>query len=438
MARIVLTTIGSMGDLYPMFPVADSLQKRGHTISFVVPESLHSAVTGEGFISHPVRLPKQPTSVDQSGHSPSKSKAEVRDNYGPWLQRCIEVLEEACDGVDAILTTPHQLASAIVAERRHIPWATLTVFPGLIPSSYTVPEPHWLPALPTPAGRVVNNLTWKVFAFGLRYLASDTIDATVGAQGMAVNRKLFKAGGLSPHLCLVLSSPLYSPRQPDWPAEIKVTGYTPWDQPSAWREPPELATFLAAGPPPVVVTTSSARNSALFLSIAKQAVEASGRRGIILTGRATPELLGKADHVVLDTGVAAWRYVPLSHLLPRAAVVVHHAGIGTGITTIRHGLPAVAIPFSFDQWYNANRIRALGVGRVVSGAQAFRDGELRYKHLDVQKLASEIDQADRDPKYRARAQELARKMEVEDGPAAASDEIEALLRKQVPAARNLG
>jgi UDP:flavonoid glycosyltransferase YjiC (YdhE family) len=428
MARIVVTTVGSLGDLHPMFPVADALRKRGHSITFAVPPLLQDAVADQGFNSHRDPIPPPPGGPDWN-RPVAAIKASVRNSYGPYLDQCIRVISDASEGADAILSTPNQVATAIVGERRAIPWVTLTVFPGLIPSAFTVPEPHWLPALPTMAGRVVNRLTWRVYRFALRNMASDVIDQAVDAQGLRADANLFSPGALSPHLCLVLSSPVYSPRQPDWPAHIKVTGFTPWDRPRSWLEPQELARFLEEGPPPVVVTTSMARNAALFFTLARRALEASGRRGILLTGRASDELLGPAPHTILENGIAAWRYIPLSHLLPRASFVIHHAGIGTTIATIRHGLPAIAIPTNFDHWYNAGRVKALGVGRVVSGDQAVVDGNLKYTHLTVERLVDEMDRVTKEPRYRNRSLELSRAMEGEDGSARACDEIEALLSR---------
>ena len=418
MARIVVTTLGSLGDLHPMFPIADMLQQRGHAVLFVVPSKLQARVANQGFQSRTVHMmPDPPAEARASGVSAAAAKARIEKRYTPFLKGAIEVLDEACSGADAILSTPHQIATAVVGTQRRIPWVTLTVFPGLIPSAYSVPEPHWLPALPTPPGRLVNRLSWSIYGFGIRYLSQDAIAAAVGSLGIPAN-KLFAPGGVSPHLCLVMSSPAYSPRQPDWAPQIKVTGFTQWDEPQGWSEPPELTQFLNAGPAPVVVTTSTAeeRDTIGYARVAMRAIEATGRRGIILTGATTDRILGTAPHLILDSGVAAWPYIPLSRLLPRASMVVHHSGIGTAITTIRHGLPAVAIPASFDQWYNAGRVRDLGVGRII-----------KFNDLTVERLAKEIDHVATDNRYRVRARELAKEMVGEDGVGRACDEIEALV-----------
>lgn len=59
------------------------------------------------------------------------------------------------------------------------------------------------------------------------------------------------------------------------------------------------------------------------------------------------------------------RYVPLTVLLPRCDVVVCHAGWGTTIAALAHGLPVVAIPLGADGPRTAERCEEAGLGRTV-------------------------------------------------------------------------
>ena len=58
-------------------------------------------------------------------------------------------------------------------------------------------------------------------------------------------------------------------------------------------------------------------------------------------------------------------YVPHSALLPRAAAVVHHGGIGTSAQALRAGVPQLVVPFFADQHDNAARLGRLGVARSL-------------------------------------------------------------------------
>lgn len=61
-----------------------------------------------------------------------------------------------------------------------------------------------------------------------------------------------------------------------------------------------------------------------------------------------------------NTEVVPW--MAHAELLPRASVVVTHAGMGTTLAALAHGVPIVAMPMGRDQDGNAVRLSELGVG----------------------------------------------------------------------------
>src|SRR5260370_8459093 len=63
MARIVFTTIGSRGDLYPMLPVAARLREHGHHLVFAVPDSLAGDVIREGSHAGTLSIPTLPVQI---------------------------------------------------------------------------------------------------------------------------------------------------------------------------------------------------------------------------------------------------------------------------------------------------------------------------------------------------------------------------------------
>lgn len=62
------------------------------------------------------------------------------------------------------------------------------------------------------------------------------------------------------------------------------------------------------------------------------------------------------------------RYVPQSLLLPHCDVVVTHGGSGTTLAALARGLPLLLLPQGANQFWNAERCAALGVGtRLLPG-----------------------------------------------------------------------
>jgi glycosyltransferase (activator-dependent family) len=63
-------------------------------------------------------------------------------------------------------------------------------------------------------------------------------------------------------------------------------------------------------------------------------------------------------------------FVPLAGLVPTCAVVINHAGPGTLLTTARHGVPQLTVPWDFDAPELARRAARQGAALVIPGDQA--------------------------------------------------------------------
>jgi UDP:flavonoid glycosyltransferase YjiC (YdhE family) len=63
-------------------------------------------------------------------------------------------------------------------------------------------------------------------------------------------------------------------------------------------------------------------------------------------------------------------YIPQSTLLPHCDLVVSHAGSGSVIGALAHGLPMVLLPIGADQPFNAGRCQDLHVGHVLNAFEA--------------------------------------------------------------------
>jgi UDP:flavonoid glycosyltransferase YjiC (YdhE family) len=102
-------------------------------------------------------------------------------------------------------------------------------------------------------------------------------------------------------------------------------------------------------------------------------------------------------------------WVPLNWLFPRMSAIVHHGGAGTTAEGLRAGVPAVVVPFFYDQFFWARRVFELGAGPKP----------VQRKRLDGETLAAAIRIAVSDPEMRRRAGEVAAQIRAEDGVARA-------------------
>ena len=123
----------------------------------------------------------------------------------------------------------------------------------------------------------------------------------------------------------------------------------------------ELENFLADGAPPILFTAGTGQFHAIdFFRAATEVVDRLGCRAVFLT--TTPEQLPKN----LSGSIFVAHYAPFSRLLPRAAAMVHHGGIGTTSQCLAAGIPQLVTFMSLDQPDNAARVERLGVGLSIS------------------------------------------------------------------------
>jgi UDP:flavonoid glycosyltransferase YjiC (YdhE family) len=146
--------------------------------------------------------------------------------------------------------------------------------------------------------------------------------------------------------------------------------------------------------------------------ICVEALERSGRRGLLATGGGA--LVGAATAPSIRTLSEA----PHDRLFPYVSAVVHHGGAGTTGAALRAGKPTAAFTFFGDQPFWARRIVSLGVGPLAPD----------IKHLSVAGLTEAIIAMD-DAAMKERASALGRAIRGEDGIAAAIGFIEETCRR---------
>jgi UDP:flavonoid glycosyltransferase YjiC (YdhE family) len=220
-------------------------------------------------------------------------------------------------------------------------------------------------------------------------------------------------GQFSPRLNLALFDPVLAQPQPDWPANTLVSGSPMFDgaAPDA-AVAAELERFLDAGEPPIVFALGSSAVwvAGDFWKHAVAAAQALGRRAVLVTGPVIPH--------ALPDGMRAFAYLPYSRVFPRAAAVVHQAGIGTLSQALRSGRPQLLVPVAFDQPDNAQRAVQLGVGRAVP-----------FARTSARRLTAALEQLLVQPAHAAAAGAVAARLSAVDGAACAADALIADARR---------
>lgn len=365
--RLLLGTIGSLGDLHPYLALGRALAERGVEVVIATAPAHAKRVIAAGLVAAPVR-PDEPDWSQTPGlmaalMDPKRgSERIVREYLMPGLRETASDFAAALEGVDAVVSHPLALPLPLLAEQRGLPWVSSVLAPI---SLFSAHDPPVLAPAPW-----LRHFRWlgpgfhrALFRGGRKmsrgWLADwDALRRDLGLPPSDAHA-LFE-GQYSPRLNLALFSPRFGPRQPDWPAATVAPGFPLYDPPGAEPDP-ELEDFLAAGTPPLVFTlgSSAVRCAEGFYQRALEAARLLRRRAVFLVGEDAANDLGP-----LEDSFLARRYLDFARIFPRAALVVHQGGIGTTAQGLRAGVPALIVPFSHDQFDNAARAARLGAAEM--------------------------------------------------------------------------
>lgn len=398
--RVVLTTVGSYGDVIPFAAIAEALRARGHDVracSFHEYEPL--------FSKRRIEFVAAGGQFDLAGYTRRVIQANLYGgNPGLLLQsafhlfiafearRRFEQCRAAMADADAVVCNALDLPAQAAATSLGVPWFVWTSKPV---DRQTLPlsDAHFA-AWDRKANQLIEQET-----------------------GVCLGARAFR--NLSPYETYFGVSPALLPEfEP--PAGCFLTGtcflgdYVP-------QVPREVREFLDSGPAPLIVTFGAFGE--LLPSVAFDAIlEAVRRTGV----RAIVHSASRASAAAPSAELLFASCLPYAAVFPRARAVLHHGGAGTAAEVCRAGLPSATLCYiDTDQAYWAAQLHRLGVGTEP----------LMLRELRVDALSERLTQVLNDEQLRERANALAPLLASEDGAAHIVARLEAFL--QSPRRRDL-
>lgn len=398
MRKIVLTTIGTLGDLHPFIAIAQALRRHDFAPVLAVAEDqlakcraagIEAAAVLPGFDSVQRRLG---LAEDEAVKRIMGDQIEMLDQVLlPALHGCIDKLEAVTAGAEAIIASTFVFAAPIVAEKHDIPLISVVLQPMAMLSAYDPPctPDFWMMkhAPNTVLGRLWNRTVYGMMRLAVQLKCGRAIRRVRAAYRLPRQsaRRLLETSERSA-LTLATYSRHFSVLPPDAPANARLVGFPIFDSQSGADEAldPALAAFLAGGAPPIVFTLGSfaVHCPGNFYAEAAAAARALGGRAVLLTGG--------QDAPARDGDIFRCAYAPHSLLFPAAAAVVHHGGVGTTGQALRAGKPQLIVPHMGDQYDHGQRIERLGVGLSM---KAHRFTAIRASRM-IARLLDERDYAE--------------------------------------------
>lgn len=362
--RVLVCSLGTLGDALPFLALAKALQSRGHDVTLLGNGYYRDFVEREGL--------KQVNLISRRTFATYLADASLWADADQYvLKRLPDALPVLCKRVyntilrhgdpdDTVVVAHDYVFGARIAQEVHgFCTATVHLQPAWMRSA--LDPPLVSPRTPTWVFRIIE----RFFDAELDKRVGGVVNGFRGELGLPPVRRIAKSWWNSPDLVLAMFPEWLGPPQSDWPPRTVQTGF-PFFESSSDRsfDARDLDPFLRDGPPPLVFTQSSVTKDAeAFYATGVEICRALGRRGILLTSHV--EQVPKP----LPDFMRHYRFVPMNWLLPRCALHVNHGGMGSAAWTLAAGVPQLNVPWGFDQLDTSQRLRRLGVADFVRPKQ---------------------------------------------------------------------
>jgi vancomycin aglycone glucosyltransferase len=350
--RVLLSTIGSRGDVQPLAGLALALRSLGQDVRMCVPPDFVAWIDRLGIAAIAIGPELRSTGKALPSATPPTPE-QIRQMIEGTVTAQFETISKAAEACDLIVgATALQIAAPSVAERMEIPYVFAAYCPAVLPSSQHAPPVLVMRGDKPAAADADFAALWAQDAQRWNATWGAVLNARRSALGLAAVADV-RSHVLTSRPWLAADAAL-APWRDATDAAVLQTGA--WILPDARPLDSELEAFLAAGDPPIYFGFGSIRAPSDMSRVMIDAARTLGRRAIVSRGWAELSLIDDAPDCfsVGDVNHQA--------LFKRVAAVVHHGGAGTTTAAARAGAPQVIIPQHYDQHYWAQRIRDLGIG----------------------------------------------------------------------------
>lgn len=333
MARYLIVTWDGAGNLVSTLGIARELVRSGHDVRVLGHSTIQERCAGVGTR---FRALPQPAGWDEM-EDPEDTAGEIAllvDQLCFSSAIAAETAAElAREPADTVLVDSMLFSALNVAQASGAPTATL------FHTAYSIFR----------GGPLV-----EMFAPGLERLNAHR--AGLGLAGVAALADVHDACDLA----LVAVPAEFEPEAGDAPNVVRIGPVL--DAPPLVLNAADVEVGVGDGSTPTVLVSlsTSEQGQGPLLQRIVDAVGALPVRALVTTG---PSIDPAGVRAGANTQVLA--YVPHARLLPSCSLVLTHAGLGTVLSALGHGVPLVCLPMGRDQFYNAEAVERLGAGRLL-------------------------------------------------------------------------
>lgn len=387
--RALFTCVPGFGHFHPMAPLASALVAAGHQVAFATAERFcRRVIEPAGFGWFAAGL--SPMVVhEQTLELPHVADLAADQVWRFGAHMFAEVAAPAKVG---------DLVGIIRSWRADLVVHDMTDFAGPIAAAACA-----IPAVNHGFGALQPDEFWDV--------AADVVAATWAAWGLAPR----PLGGMFDTLYLDIAPPGFQSGMIERVRTAQALRPVSYDNPHHQPLPDWFATMT---PDPLVyVTLGTVANHAprVFETVLAGVADQDANVIVTVGPDRDPAELGP-----LPANVHAEAYLPQTLVFPSCDLVVCHGGSGTTLAALAAGLPLLLVPQEANQFWNAERVAALGAGQV-----------LRSDELSAEAVRRAAGQLLQDPAPRGCARAIATDIATMPGPDQAVATLDRLVGRRV-------
>lgn len=410
--HILMTPVGSSGDVHPFLGIGRTLRLRGHDVTVATAGPFREATEQAGLRFVETATAEQ---FDQLIRTPGIWRLDgirtIMRAMSQYLQRGYDLCADLHEpGRTTLILHPLAFAARSFCEKHDAPAITCHLAPSIFRTLHDPPvfasgtSLRWLP-------RPIKRLFWEAVD---RVVVDPSICPQLNAWratlGLTPVRHPLRDWIHTPGRLVGLFPEWFADPQPDWPTNLTLTGFPRFDEAGQHDIDPELAAWIDEHRPIVFTAGSANAQAAGFFHAALDAARELDHAALLLTRFAEQAPDALPEHV------RHVHYLPFSEVLPRCAAIVHHGGIGTCAQAMAAGIPQLITPLAFDQPDNAARLRRLNIGDW-----------LRPFWLTGRRAARKLDRLIHAPDVASACGAIAERVRAQDAIAETADAIEAHL-----------
>lgn len=418
--RVVLTSHGSTGDIYPVIRLAVALRQAGHAVRFATIPHYRADIEAAGIEFFPLCPDWEQADLAywmgrlNKIRSPIYQLREIYVGAKTYIPEMIARMDAIMPETDLLVSSYLFPMNKGIADRHRVPFATLAFAPHVIPSPdyppENIPSPSWLgPRL----RRAWNRWLWRTGNAVVDRVINTSIADALRAARLPKVRHFFSHP--ADRVLVTVSGPLFRPTGAEIHPRFRFTGYCRWQSPENPTLDAEVLAFTGGQKVPVLTFGSMVYEQPGHWMARFVRAWPRDQKIIVQRGWAQFPQLGDHPHIKIIG--------PVSHdqLFLHTSAIIHHGGAGTTASALHAGVPQLVVPHIGDQEFFASEVERFGCGRRLA-----KKRWPEHLHLALATLLI-------NPSYARRASEVAAQLAQENGPAQAVRELESFVAEKARA-----